>query len=419
MIALIRRYSFPAFFIFVIMAEMIFHALMIVCNIEVASGMLKNIFIPIFIISVFILLHDYKHLLKSGFRIKSALRIIFAIIFFYWITHFFYSSNYNQNYVNYLLVFGVKSIPAFIIGLHFCLYPCMSKIDKLLPFYVIPVGLVIGTMGFAVAMAGGLVGRGDDDSSEGLNYQILSYYMAELYTYCIYYLFYSTERHSFLYSVLRWPVCLSMIFFAIVCAISGGRGGLLFISIITLFVIYTQYRLRNISTFKLFLGGICLLSVFVYFFVKLDIANSVGFTRIVENFTTDDSRKELRDSAITSFLSSPVWGHGFGSVWFEIGLYSHNLFLDILVECGLLGLLLFTKVIFVTIKRLSKLSKIDPTCFFALFLFLRVFFTTLVSGYWIGAYQLWLIFGVVLVLSTRRYKELIRKGHMHRYIFVN
>ena len=47
-----------------------------------------------------------------------------------------------------------------------------------------------------------------------------------------------------------------------------------------------------------------------------------------------DNRWIRWNLAWNAFTKSPVFGHGLGSVFYEVGFYSHNIFTDMLCEGG-------------------------------------------------------------------------------------
>ena len=67
-------------------------------------------------------------------------------------------------------------------------------------------------------------------------------------------------------------------------------------------------------------------------------------------------RFALWHKAISNWLESPIWGKGFAFFYHEYHEAVHNTYLQILVETGILGLLLFIGVIFVSLFALYRLK---------------------------------------------------------------
>ena len=73
----------------------------------------------------------------------------------------------------------------------------------------------------------------------------------------------------------------------------------------------------------------------------------------------DTGRSSLADQSISFFEESPFLGHGAGSIFYELGTYSHNLVLDISAEFGLFGLMCGIALLVLYIFCLTHLIKRD------------------------------------------------------------
>lgn len=394
---------------------MMFSAFMSLAGISVVSGQLKYFYIAILLVSMFIFISDGKKRIK-GYVTAPIIVFCFFVAFCYWITQFLYDKQPSSEYFSQIFAFGAKCIPAVIVGMHFMKYPCMERIDKLLPFVVLPVGLIIGTYGYVTAMQNEIVN--DEDASGGLNYQTLSYYMAELYSFAAYYIFFSSAKNTKVFFFARWIMFAAMLFFATVCFMSGGRGAMVFIVFISGFIVYTLLKTRKKNRFVYFLLICAILLIFLLIFNRLNIADSAGFNRVVNGLTKDDIRIGLKETAIASFWDSPVFGHGIGSVWWEVGYYTHNVFLDLLVETGIIGTLVFVFCYAKVFLRLWKLSMVNNTMLFILFIFLEITVETAFSGYWISSYALWMVFSMMFVLTRQEYNRLINNKMMCDFLTV-
>ena len=405
---LIKHYFFPFFLLFMILSEPIFNCYMALRGIVIVGGMLQWLYVGIFIVSIFLyILKTEKH--QNGFDSKRVLIPMSIILVLYWSTHFFYTLNSQPLYTSYLLAFGVKCVPAAIIGMHFIKYPCMNRVDRLIPFFVLPVGFIIGTIGFRHASMNQMLADSDDASNGGLNYQSLSYYMAELYSYSAYFVFFSSIKSTVYHKFFRWIMLFAMMFFAAVCLLSGGRGAMVFIVAVTIFIIYLLFKNNRMSKLSIFLIVLGIALIFTYVFVTLDIGNSVGFTRVLNSMTHDEARDDLRSKAIISFWDSPIIGHGVGSIWWEVGFFSHNVFQDILVEGGIIGLVIFIVYVKKIYQRMIKLCIHDSSYIFLMLMFVKESMVTMFSGYWFSAYPLWMVFGITMYMSKYKYMELSSK----------
>lgn len=66
----------------------------------------------------------------------------------------------------------------------------------------------------------------------------------------------------------------------------------------------------------------------------------------------DEGRSLLSDLAIALFLKYPIFGSGIGGFQHNVFMmYPHNFFLEVLCECGILGLLLLSYVVFSFVRK--------------------------------------------------------------------
>lgn len=407
MLKFFKRYFFPAFLLFFIFSEPLFNCFMAVMGIDVQGGQMQLLYIGIFAVAMLMFLFDIrKHL--WGYKDARVYVPMLIILVLYWITQYLYSEPAHDLYISQFLSFGVRCAPAAIIGIHFMKNPCFRRMDFLLPFFVLPVGLIIGTIGFGSAMMSELVSSGEGDNG-GLNYQSLSYYMAEFYAFCAYFIFFASIRGTRFHKVVRWIMIAAMLFFAAVCTMSGGRGAMAFIIVISGYIVYLLYKSKRMSKGLITLAIIAVAGLFAFIFVRLDIINSVGLNRVLDKMGSDNERIDLWSTAIASFLKSPVLGHGLGSVWWEVGYFSHDIFLDILVEAGLLGLSLLLFAMVRVFGRMTGFCRVNPGFLFFMFLLLKESILSLVSGYYMSASILWMAFSMTNVISEKRYKSILHR----------
>lgn len=388
---LLVKWSVPFLSLFTIFAEQIFHCYLSIIGVTSESGMLQYVFIAVFGGAMFLLIYDNFHKVV-GYKSRRILLSLLVILFLYIMTSGFYGAA-NPRYYSTILRYGSICVGGAIIGMHIAKFPCFRQIDSLLPMFIMPFGLVIGTLGLQAAAVGEIL---QDES--GLRYQNVSYYMSEMYAYSAYYVFFSSARHTYIGKCLKYPMLGMMLFCAAICLLSGGRGAFVFIITVTLLILYLLRkvgRMTGIQVVFLVIVGLC---VFALIAVKMDIFNSVGFDRIANHLSDDDIRDSLRQRALEIFFGSPIFGHGIGSIWMTLGFYSHNMFLDLLVEGGLILVLIVFRILYLIVKRLFILAKSDYSYIFFLLVFSKTFLVTMFSGYWISAYQLWLIFGFVMVM---------------------
>lgn len=403
MLKFFRKWFFPFFLIFTILAEPSFHAFCFSFGISVESGMLSYVFIGIFIISSILFINDCKNG-WHGLRAKKVITFLVLVLFLYLFSSLF-QSNVPDLYYTYLLVFGSKCIPACLIGMHISRdgKDIMRKVDILLPYYILFIGLPLAVLGFQAALAGSILKENEDTS---LNYQTYSYFMSEFYVYCAYYLFFSSVRGNTFFKWIRYPIFFAFLFFLACCFMGGGRGAFVFTIIATGYIIYEMHKIGKISNRLIFAIIFFTVSLFTIVADKIGLFDSFGFQRISMNLTDDSTRVDLRTSAFASFYNSPFIGHGLGSVWWEVGFYSHNIITDVLVEAGIVGLFY---LLFCGIQLFSKINILchkNASYFFLMLMFLVQATKGMFSGYYLGLYHLWLIFGFIQVLPNFYFRYL-------------
>ena len=69
-------------------------------------------------------------------------------------------------------------------------------------------------------------------------------------------------------------------------------------------------------------------------------------------------RNNIYNYLATKISESPLLGHGVGIVQSDIGFTAHNIFIQILVETGILGLLIWIGVWFVCYKKYRSFLRI-------------------------------------------------------------
>lgn len=374
--------------LFVIFFDEIFQVSFIAMGLTSAEGVKQYQAILLFAI-VFPIM--FFQIIRGKLEPKARQVLVFCslILILYLITPLFYRG-IPSFYTTYLLAYGAECIPAAYVGILLAKATDMDKMIRYLPFLLIPTILVIGTIGFTVAMKGAMILVGSEDGG-ALTYHSLSYLMAYSFSYCCYYLFWGKRKNTKWNKILVIFLSLLMLYSAIVCAISGGRGGFMVLAIQS-FLIFSYYISRsNTNIFRSIFFVIILLGLSFYILSEFGLSDSSGLSRISAHLTEDSGRGGLYNQAIDVFLSSPIIGHGLGSIWWTIGLYSHNLVMDLLAEVGLVGAIVLMLILIRSFVSLFKLSKIDPVNFFIILVYTGALINNSFSEYWIASYKLFFV----------------------------
>lgn len=366
------------------------------------SGMLQRIFIPIALIGYVILVGDYLKPRSSNIHKVVLIAVLFGLLF---VLSSLIHGGAPSAYANRLLRFGSICIAGVAVGIHLSSYPCFEKIEKLLPFFVILFVVVLGRYGLEASMNNMII-KEEEGEGIGLNYQSFSYYMAIEYTYCVYFLFFSTIRGTRFHRLMTLPMAITCIVAAALCIMGGGRGPFLYLGVITLVLFYFYGRTHKLLYRQIWIIPL-LMIVFAYMVSRFHIFDSAGFTRVSENLTEDSTRPLLYARAWAAFQESPIIGHGFGSIWWTVGWACHNMFLDLLAEGGLLGAGVVLYYFFTTGKYLWRQTKFNPCYMLILIVFLETIVENTFSGYWVSSQAIWFAFAFALT-DLKSYHRLIK-----------
>ena len=390
-----KDWFFPLFFLITLFSDYILFSGLLLAGKMVESGMMVRLIMPLSIISYMILLVDLKHITRKRNNVIVLISLAFIGVSYY-LTSLFQLSIPSGN-MSHFLKFCSMSVAATVLGIHAGIYPSsLKRVDTLLPFFVLFTGLVLGSLGYTAASAGTMVDR----EETGISYQRIAYVMAEIFSYSVYYLFFSTARNTTLYKIMRWPMVFMCFFSILVCLMSGGRGAFVTMILLGLFVLYIMIKSHRISYVALSSIIVITAGVIILLIIKLNVMETIGFLRISERLTEDPGRLELYNKAWRSIENSYYMGSGLGSVWWEVGFYSHNMFLDMLVEIGIIGTAIVLYVLYKMIKKLLFMCKIDLRYMFLLLILLQNLVHTIFSGYWISSYQLWIVYGFVFSATS-------------------
>lgn len=322
---------------------------------------------------------------------------LFIIIFglLYYLTSMFYGYPTRFHSAHFLR-WVASCVPAVLMGVTLTYSFNKEKINKCLPFIVITLCPFIA---FASLRGAQKYGQFTDEES-GLNYQLISYYMAQLFAVSCYYLYISANRIN--NKIINILMYLMMAISGIVCIISGGRGGFVLLCMYLVVLLYIIYKRGYISKTNIFLlvgtSTILFLALANYF----DLWDYAGFKRVIHPLAQQTGRKDDWLEVLTYFFNSPIYGNGLGSDFYTWGFYSHNIVVDLLAETGVIGLGLFGYLFFWTIRTIYRQSQVDDFYVLVLIIAMYGLIMNCFSGYWISAWPNWFAFGVAFGLRCQR-----------------
>ena len=302
------------------------------------------------------------------------------IIMLYYSTRCIYDE-VNNRYTSYFLSMGVRFIPAVLTGMYMLSHDdIMKKVEyALLPFillYTITLASVAFTANIGVNIA-------QTFNTDFLNYQSISYYSIFAFGFNMYLIVQCSNSYT---RYRRYILIALAILQVIITIMAGGRGAFVLGCVFTLY-----FALKHITFSKLI--SYILIGLAVLLTINAILSDNeifkMGFERIFNFFGNTeaigtDNRWIRWNLAWNAFTKSPVFGHGLGSVFYEVGFYSHNIFTDMLCEGGVVLFLIFIFVLMKFIRASQILITEDYRNEIIVIVFLCSFVMNSFSGYYLS-----------------------------------
>ena len=318
------------------------------------------------------------------------------IILLYFSTRCFYDE-VNNRYTSYFLSMGVRFIPAVLTGMYVLPHDdIMKKVEyALLPFillYTITLASVAFTANIGVNIA-------QTFNTDFLNYQSISYYSIFAFGFNMYLIVQCSNSYT---RYRRYILIALAILQVIITIMAGGRGAFVLGCVFTLY-----FALKHITFSKLI--SYILIGLAVLLTINAILSDNeifkMGFERIFNFFGNTeaigtDNRWIRWNLAWNAFTKSPVFGHGLGSVFYEVGFYSHNIFTDMLCEGGVVLFLIFIFVLMKFIRASQILITEDYRNEIIVIVFLCSFVMNSFSGYYLSDTGIWLSLTYVLCKNS-------------------
>ena len=318
------------------------------------------------------------------------------IILLYFSTRCFYDE-VNNRYTSYFLSMGVRFIPAVLTGMSMLSHDdIMKKVEyALLPFillYTITLASVAFTANIGVNIA-------QTFNTDFLNYQSISYYSIFAFGFNMYLIVQCSNSYT---RYRRYILIALAILQVIITIMAGGRGAFVLGCVFTLY-----FALKHITFSKLI--SYILIGLAVLLTINAILSDNeifkMGFERIFNFFGNTeaigtDNRWIRWNLAWNAFTKSPVFGHGLGSVFYEVGFYSHNIFTDMLCEGGVVLFLIFIFVLMKFIRASQILITEDYRNEIIVIVFLCSFVMNSFSGYYLSDTGIWLSLTYVLCKNS-------------------
>lgn len=184
-------------------------------------------------------------------------------------------------------------------------------------------------------------------------------YFSFFANFSLFYLHQKYKSKTFLLFIILLPVL-----FIIVSFLTQSRSGMLFIILINISYWFfiekgdntnrLKKATRTIITFLIFIA-------FAYQFINL-YQNSRIKNRVQQSNTTVDAREVLIQEAINVFSENPYFGVGLGQLtnYTSSGQFSHNSYVEILSEQGIIGGFLLFFLFLLPLRKSIKLFRLNP-----------------------------------------------------------
>ena len=160
-------------------------------------------------------------------------------------------------------------------------------------------------------------------------------------------------------NVWRYVSIFALISFAFAILYTASRGSFLSLGLVILLIfIYSTREFKYSFGTKII--GLGFLAVAVYFFTD-SISSSfedqiARMTSLNEN-DSDNGRFELWNEAFRVWKEYPIFGSGLGGMYRINHYATHNTYLELLSECGIVGFFIFTSFLIRILKILFRYEK--------------------------------------------------------------
>lgn len=389
---------FPFLFVFFLFLDPLYMGLCSITGIQNDGIVLRLYLTVVFFVSFL-----------SYWKIKSYVGFtrdinLFLILISFGALYFLTSQIYGivtGLFLGHFLRWGAQCVPAVLMGVTFINYENKEEIYKYIPFIVIFLTIFITT----ISMSNNATRAQYVDEISGLNYQLVSYYMALLFTTTLFYQFIRPcKMRSKILSIIMY--CM-MAVQGVACTMSGGRGGFILLVVYIVFMLFVFLKKNVLSVSQILILIVFSVVVFILIANYVNLWDSAGFQRTIHPLQQNtEGRLQDWKKILEYFWNSPFIGNGIGSDFYTLGFYSHNIIIDFLVETGIIGCG-FLILWFYKIEKFILYNSIysDIMTFISIFAIYGLVMNCF-SGYWISTYYHWLVLGVYYGLKTREVSSL-------------
>lgn len=186
-------------------------------------------------------------------------------------------------------------------------------------------------------------------------------------------------------SIISFITIVSIFLLGTMLLFTGSRKSLVFALSGVLFIVYLNYRKSKVGK-KIF---VFILMVLIVFMLYNAISTLPMFSTINQRFEllfegiagednsyeTDRVRKMMITEGLNAFYQKPLFGHGTGYSYKLFRTYSHNNFVELLMNYGIVGFVLYYSIyICLAVKLVSHLKTNDIiVVYFLVYICVQVF----------------------------------------------
>lgn len=196
----------------------------------------------------------------------------------------------------------------------------------------------------------------------------------------------------------------------IILLIAGSRGAFLTLSILIVSLIWLKYKSQKILYLAIFFSVFFLLVPDIFYNALLFISSSVDFeSRTIERLLTSDflrgnDRYQLYTYLWEKIVDDCFLGGGICADRYYLdmgkltdnGYYTHNIFIELVVDFGIFGLVLFCFILKQIYSFVKKYHNQNSICGFVFVYITVIFIQLFFSRSWLTEPNLYILLGLLI-----------------------
>ncbi len=340
---------------------------------------------------------------KEKYSINQILILIIPVIFTFNFLISVLFSNINQSGLTYFLYFILWGVPGIIFGVYLSKNNRLQNLEKFTEII-----MLIFSFGIIISSIDSLT-NGTRLDIAGASYQTAGYISALAFGINVYYLIYGKKhtRFNFATTKIYRVFCFILLPLQVVGVFnSGGRGAI--VLLITYIIYLSCTLIRNKISLKLlikyFLSLIGILIIISLLFPKLLKIPTFesSFNRVFAYISTDgidwsgtSGRDVVYGNALNWISESPLFGYGIFGMFNALGYYPHNIFLEVLLQGGIIYLIIAMALLYGAIYKLFKIIKTDSRFRVIFIISLYSGVMLMFSGTYLNTTIFWFCFSII------------------------